>query len=302
MKVTVLGVPSSAGAYCVGVERAPAALRQAGLLEALRASGAEVVDAGDLTTRLWLADRVSPFAQNIGDETNSMIELSAAATDLLAEGERLLVLGGSCTVAVGLCAAMARARQRPRIIYVDRHLDLNTPHSTTEGSLSWMGMAHALALEGTAPELLAGTTNHSPLLQPSDLVYLGVDATRETTDWEREQAADLKLTMVDQAALCEDPRAAAISARAALAPGPFVVHLDVDVLDFLDAPIAENVNGRNSGPTIAILEQALVELMRDPDCWGMSIGQLDPAHASADPTAIPRLVSALASALSPQSS
>ncbi|WP_230595817.1 hypothetical protein [Rhodococcoides fascians] len=63
-----------------------------------------------------LPDLSSPFAQNIADETESMTELSAAAADLLAEGERLLVLGGSCTVAVCLCAAMARAGQRPRIV------------------------------------------------------------------------------------------------------------------------------------------------------------------------------------------
>lgn len=296
MKVTVLGVPNSAGAYCVGVERAPAALRDAGLIDSLRAAGADVVDAGDLTTRMWLPDRVRPFAQNLGDEVDAMAELSAAAAGLLADGERLLVLGGSCTVAVGMCAAMALASERPRIIYGDRHLDLNTPRSTTEGSLSWMGMAHALAFADAAPEL-ADATGHAPLLRPSDLVYLGVDATREATDWEREQAAELGLVLVDQAALCDDPRGAARRARGALPPGPFVVHLDVDVLDFLDAPLAENVNGRNSGPTIVILEQALVELLRDPDCRGMSIGQLDPAHARADPSALPRLVSALVAAL-----
>lgn len=296
MKVTVLGVPNSAGAYCVGVERAPAALRDAGLIESLRAAGAEVVDAGDLTTRMWIPDRERPFAQNLGDEVDAMIELSAAAAGLLADGKRLLVVGGSCTVAVGMCAAMTLAGERPRIIYVDRHLDLNTPRSTTEGSLSWMGMAHALALADTAPEL-ADATGEAPLLRPSDLVYLGVDATRETTGWEREQATELGLVLVDQAALCDDPRGAARQARRALASGPFVVHLDVDVLDFLDAPLAENVNGRNSGPTIALLEQALVELLRDPDCWGMSIGQLDPAHARADPGALPRLVSALVAAL-----
>lgn len=296
MKVTVLGVPSSAGAYCVGVERAPAALRETGLIEALHAGGAEVVDAGDLTMRVWRPDRESPFAQNLGDEADAMVELAAAAAGLMAGGERLLALGGSCTVAVGMCAAMAHRGERPRIVYVDRHMDLNTPHSTAEGSLSWMGMAHALALEGAAPEF-AGATGRAPLLHPSDLVYLGVDATRETTDWERDQAAALGLAVVDQAALCADPRGAARRARGILTPGPFIVHLDVDVLDFLDAPIAENVNGRNSGPTIALLERALVELVRDPDCRGMSIGQLDPAHASADPSALPRLVSALVSAL-----
>jgi arginase len=296
MKVTVLGVPNSAGAYCVGVERAPAALREAGLIDSLRAAGAEVVDAGDLTTRMWLPDRKRPFAQNLEDEVDAMIELSSAAAGLLVDGERLLVLGGSCTVAVGMCAAMALVGERPRIIYVDRHLDLNTPRSTTEGSLSWMGMAHALALTDAAPEL-ADATGHAPLLRPTDLVYLGVDATRETTGWEREQATELGLVLVDQAALCDDPRAAARQARDALASGPFVVHLDVDVLDFLDAPLAENLNGRNSGPTIAVLEQALVELISDPDCRAMSIGQLDPAHARADPSALPRLVSALVAAL-----
>nr|WP_275406230.1 arginase family protein [Gordonia sp. JH63] len=176
-------------------------------------------------------------------------------------------------------------------------MDLNTPRSTTEGSLSWMGMAHALGLEGAAPELV-DLMYRTPLLQPSDLVYLGVDLSRETTDWERGQAAEHRIAVVDQTALCDDPRGAAADARRILASGPFLVHLDVDVLDFLDAPIAENVNGRNSGPTIAILGQALGALLQDPDCWGMSIGQLDPAHASADRTAIPRLVSVLVSALS----
>ena len=297
MRTTVLGVPSSAGAYCVGVERAPGALRAAGLVEHLRASGTDVVDAGDLTTRLWFPDRERPFAQNLGEEADALVELSTAAASLLAAEQRLLVLGGSCTVAVGLCDAMARAGERPRLVYIDRHLDLNTPRSTTEGSLSWMGMAHALGLEGAAPELV-DLMYRTPLLQPSDLVYLGVDLSRETTDWERGQAAEHRIAVVDQTALCDDPRRAAADARRILASGPFLVHLDVDVLDFLDAPIAENVNGRNSGPTIAILGQALGALLEDPDCWGMSIGQLDPAHASADRTAIPRLVSAFVSALS----
>lgn len=39
MKSPWWGVPSSAGAYRVSLERAPAALRQADLVEALRASG-----------------------------------------------------------------------------------------------------------------------------------------------------------------------------------------------------------------------------------------------------------------------
>jgi len=290
--LNVLGVPDSAGAYCVGVEHAPAALRDAGLIEALSDAGWHVRDRGDLTRRLWAPDLANRYSQNVGEESAAVAELADAGAALLCEGERLLVVGGSCVVAVGLCGAMARAGQRPRLVYIDRHLDLNTPLSTTEGSLSWMGMAHALDLEGAAKEL-ATAAGEAPLLRPADLVYLGVDLA-QTTEGERSQREALGLAVVEQIALVADPRRAARTARAHLAPGPFIVHLDVDVLDFLDAPLAENVNGRNSGPTVEQLRVALAELLQHPDCWAMSIGQVVPAHAAADPTAIPRLIGALA--------
>ena len=161
-----------------------------------------------------------------------------------------------------------------------------------------MGVAHALGLDGTARELveLAGPSpllaGASPLLEPSRLSYLGVDLT-ETTAWEREQAAALGLAVVPQAELVAAPTQAAARARGALGDVPYVVHVDVDVLDFLDAPLAENVNGRNSGPTVAQLGEALSALWADPGGLGLSIGQLVPAHAASDPTALPRLVEAI---------
>ncbi|SFH40411.1 arginase [Amycolatopsis regifaucium] len=292
-RLRILGVPSSAGAYCVGVELAPAALRAAGLPSSLQDRGWDVVDAGDLTQRRWVPDRANPFLQNVDEESASVRELAEAAAALLRTGDRVLILGGSCTVAVGLCAAVSRTGEQPRIVYLDRHLDLNTPQSTDEGSLSWMGMAHALGLPGTGALLSAGQI---PLLTPADLAYLGVDM-EATTEGERKAVAELRLTVVAQDDLVNDPRRAAQAARDALSPGEFVIHVDVDVLDFLDAPIAENVNGRNSGPTIAQLGAALSTLWSDPQCRALSIGQLDPAHAASDPTALPRLVDALTGAL-----
>ena len=43
-----IGVPTSAGAHHAGQDRAPAALREAGLLDKLRAAGVAITDAGDL--------------------------------------------------------------------------------------------------------------------------------------------------------------------------------------------------------------------------------------------------------------
>lgn len=289
--INVLGYPSSSAAYCVGVEQAPAALREAGLISAMEAAGHRVEDAGDLPAHRWRPDRRRPLAQNLDEEVDALLELTDAAHDLIVPHERLVVLGGSCTVALGLCAAAARRGDGPHLIYIDRHLDLNTPVSTRQGSLSWMGMAHALDLDGAAPELVE-MAGRRPLLPPAQLCYLGVDLAA-TTPWEREQVEDLGVTVVTQAELVADPARAADEARAALPPGPFLVHLDVDVLDFLDAPLAENVNGSNSGPTLAQLGLALTELWRKPGLLGLSIGQLVPAHAASDPTALTRLIDAL---------
>lgn len=290
--INVLGYPSSAGAYCVGVEHAPAALREAGLMAALQAGGHHVRDLGDLPVHLWKPDRERPRVQNLGEEVEALRALADAAAPLVTTDARLLVLGGSCTVALGLCAALAGAGVEPHLVYVDRHLDLNTPDSTTEGSLSWMGMAHALGVPG-AEEALVELTTEYPLLQPAHLSYLGVDADNETTDWECDQVERLGISMTTQAELVANPTAAALKARGALPDGPFVVHIDVDVLDFLDAPLAENVNGRNSGPTLVQLGEVLTALWRAPGFIAMSIGQLVPAHAASDPTSLGRFVEAL---------
>lgn len=290
--INVLGYPSSAGAYCVGVEHSPAALRDAGLVAALQSAGHEVTDLGDLPVHLWRPDQERPLAQNLDEEVEALRVLVDAAAPLVTTDDRLLVLGGSCTVALGLCGAVASAGIEPHLVYVDRHLDLNTPDSTAEGSLSWMGMAHALDLPG-AEESLVGLGGRGPVLQAEHLVYLGVELSGETTEWERDQVDRLGITVTTQAELVADPTAAALQARGALPDGPFVVHVDVDVLDFLDAPLAENVNGRNSGPTLVQLGEALDALWRAPGFIGMSIGQLVPAHAASDPTSLGRLVEAL---------
>lgn len=288
MTVTVLGVPDSAGAYCVGVEEAPTALREAGLLSTMAEAGHEVVDVGDLTRRVWRPDRSDPRVENLAVERDAAVELRDAAAPVLREGHRLLVLGGSCVIAVGMCAAMAASGRTPRLIYVDRHLDLNTPDSTREGSLSWMGLAHCLDLPGSRAEL-SRLDQDGPLLTRDHLVYLGVDETA-ATDWEVVQRRELQIPLVSQDALVTDPTTAAGRALAELGEGGFVVHVDVDVLDFLDAPLAENVNGRNTGPTIAQLGAALTTLWEHPDCLGVSVGQLVPAHATSAPESLERFV------------
>jgi len=295
-RISIVGVPSSAGSYAAGQDLAPAALRSAGLLGKLAGAGLEAHDDGDLPHQVWRPDRDHPLAQNASQVTASVRELADRLEPLLSGGDFALVLGGNCTIVLGIMAALrSLGGETPGLLYLDRHYDLNTPESTADGALDWMGLAHALALPGCL-ESLAGAFGPPPLLMPQQVAWLGVEPL-VTTDWEREQAARLGLRMTTSEALAADPAGAAAAALSQLPPGPLAMHIDVDVLDFIDAPLAENTDCRNTGPTLDQAVAALAVAARDPRIRAFSIGELNPTRSAGDPDALPRFASAIARVL-----
>jgi arginase len=296
-RISVVGVPSSAGSYAAGQDQAPEALRAAGLIDALVAAGIEVNDDGDLPTQVWKPDRAHPFAQNLEQVKTCLQELTIRIVPLLSAGDTLLVLGGNCTIALSVMSALQQLGDTtPGLLYIDRHFDLNVPESTIDGALDWMGMAHALSLPGCVDEL-ADAFERRPLLQSNEVAWLGVDPA-PATEWERSHADRLGLHVVSNASLRDDPRGAAASALEVLPSGPLAIHVDVDVLDFTDAPLAENTDGRNSGPTLGQLGEALRFAARDPRFRSLSIGELNPTRSAGDPEEILRFVRVLAATLS----
>lgn len=128
---------------------------------------------------------------------------------------------------------------------------------------------------------------------PRHIAYLGVDRAR-ATDFEREHVSRLAIGVTTQAELMDDPAGAAREVVRRLPHSPFVVHVDVDVLDFTDAPLAENTSGRNIGPTLDQLVVALEVLVADPRWRVLTIGEINPTRSAGVPELLPRLVRALA--------
>jgi arginase family enzyme len=64
-RLTLIGAPTSAGAYAPGQEKAPAAFRTHGIVQAIRHAGWEVRDAGDVTGFRWRPDPLRPKAMNL---------------------------------------------------------------------------------------------------------------------------------------------------------------------------------------------------------------------------------------------
>lgn len=269
-------------------------LRELGLIEALRAAGRDVHDHGDGPLQVWRPDRESPRAMNLPAVVESVQTVGRAVATAIQADADVLVIGGNCTVALGVMSAFT-GELPAGLLYLDRHFDLNTPHSTTDGALDWMGMAHALNLAGAAPEL-ASAFDRTPLLTPAQLWFAGIDPSAATA-FENEQAEQLELHWCSSEDLTRQPAIVVADALEYLPPGPLAVHVDVDVLDFTDGPLSENTDGRNTGPSLAVLTQVLELACHDPRFRVLSIGELNPARAAGEPEALLRFIATLARAL-----
>jgi arginase len=294
-RLVVVGAPSSAGSYAPGQEAAPAALRARGLIHRLADAGRVVRNAGDGPLQVWAPDRAHPRAQNLDAVVLSVRALSEQVGAALDDHADVLVLGGNCTVALGVIDALLQRDPDAGMLYIDRQFDLNTPASTSDGALDWMGLAHGLDLPGCA-DPLASAFHRRPLLRADQLCLLGVDEDL-ATGWEREQARRLGLRWCSHHALAAEPDVRVADALGALPAGSLAVHLDVDALDFTDAPLAENTDGRNSGPTLAAMGQVLDRACHDARFRVLSIGELNPSRAAGSPHVLDGFVSVLQTAL-----
>jgi arginase len=101
--------------------------------------------------------------------------------------------------------------------------------------------------------------------------------------------------VISSSALAHDPVSSAVESLTHLPSGPLAVHLDVDVLDFTDAPLAENTDGRNSGPTLDQAANALRMAAQDARFRTLSIGELNPTRSAGDSEAIPRFIASVVS-------
>jgi arginase len=137
----------------------------------------------------------------------------------------------------------------------------------------------------------------TPLLEAGQIVVLGHEPSQATA-WERETIARLGVACVAAEDLRADPAAAAADALRRLSPGctRLVIHFDVDVVDFTDAPLSENT-GRNIGVPLAAALEALAAVATDERTAALTVTELNPAHAAAEPGTLERLCDGIARAL-----
>jgi len=278
-RLDIIGAPSSAGAYAPGQERAPQAIRAAGLLASLSERGIPVNDRGDVPPFRWRVDRANPRAMNAEAAADVARAVADRVAEGLAEGAAVLVLGGDCTVELGTVAGASVDTDDLGLIYIDLDTDMNTPESVEDGALDWMGVAHLLGLDGTVP-VLAGFGARTPMMRPDQVLLFADD---NSTTFERRIIDERGIEEVRLAQVVEDPAGAArgVVEGWARSFGRLLIHVDVDVLDYLDLPIAEETR-RNVGLTFTQLVSVLRELVAAPNWVALTICEVNPDHGELD--------------------
>lgn len=268
-KIVLLGVPTSAAAMEKGHERAPAALRSAGIVQRLKSAGYEVSDHGDDPTHLSQPDPDSPRARNLKAIVKSLETLRPRVEAAVKTGALPIVLTGDCTSALATVAGVRRYFHNVSMIWVDRDADLNVPATTPSGCVDGMAVAH---LTGRGAAELVRFWGEPPLVRDPDLALFGT----VRFDPPEEQLLQ-KYPIRSFPAADVKKKGAAAAAKLALerihaSRNDFILHFDVDVM----ADFAATDYPGQGGLTRDEVREALEVFVKDKHLAAIDVAAFNP--------------------------
>jgi arginase len=278
----VIDAPIDSSGRGRGEERGPAAIRAAGLLERLGAR-----DAGEADARIR-DPRREPTTGVVGasEVRRASAAIASSVREVLESDERPLVLGGDCTLLLGVFAGVPEGSG---LWFVDGHADFFDGDSSPTGEAADMELA---VLTGHGPPgLLAGG---EPMLDPAAVVLLGHRPAELHPDAARENARlDPAIHALTAPEVRErGPDRVGDDAVARLGGRPAWLHLDLDVLDegVLPAVSYPQPLGLDWGELTALAQP----LAAAPNLLGISVADFNPDR-DADDLYAARIVEGLTS-------
>lgn len=294
MEFTLIGVPTSAGTHGVGQEKAPMQLRRADLVDQLLEAGLDLADDGDLPLALYRSGSPDRCQQNLGLVVTVARQVADRVEQAARRGRVPIVVGGDCTITLGVVAGLQRVYPGLGLMYFDGDVDLHTPSTTRSGILDEMAAAHLL---GTGSPALTHIGPRYPMLAAERLVLFGYEPSGLAAV-EAERLAQSGLVTWPAGKITGQPAEAAVEAWATLAAraDPVLVHFDVDAVDSTDLPLA-NYPHFNLGQTFDSAMICLASFCANPQFAGLVLTEVNPDH-DADGTLLRRLTNGIVNCLS----
>ena len=279
-RIALIGAATSAAALSAGREKAPAALRAAGIVDRLKSAGYDIADAGDDVPQVHQPDEASPRARNLAGVVASIESLKPRVEQAVKSGALPLILGGDCSIALAVVAGLRRYFRKVGVIYMDHDADLHTPSTTTSGCLDGMVVSH---LTGRGAAELVRFWGDPPLVREPDLALFGFGRLDPAEEGVLRQAPLRRYAASDVQRM--GPGVAAEEAINRIHGGgaEFVLHMDVDVIsDFpaSDFPASGGLNLEDVRRALAVFARqkhlAAIEVtgynpVKDPDGSGAKL-------------------------------
>jgi arginase len=281
--IALIGAPTDIGAGHRGASMGPEALRVAGLAEALRERGMDVVDTGNLVGPLnpWQppVDGYRHLDEVV--EWNRLVMEAMAAQ--LALGRLPVMLGGDHCLGVGSITAVARhcreTGKHLRVLWLDAHADFNTSTVTPSGNVHGMPVA---CLCGLGPEPLTHLGGAAPAMNASEIRQVGI---RSVDQGEKRLIQEYGLDVYDMRYIDEIGMKRAMEEALEGIDANTHVHVSFDV-DFLDPSIAPGVGTTVPGGPNYREAQLVMEMIADTGRIGsLDIVELNPAFDDHNRTA-----------------
>lgn len=273
--VSLIGVPTDAGASARGASMGPEALRVAGLRERLQAHGLTVHDRGNLSgpANPWLppVDGYRHLAEVA--EWNRLAHDAVHAE--LAAGHLPIMLGGDHCLGIGSISAVARhcreQGRKLRVLWLDAHADFNTSTITPSGNIHGMPVA---CLCGFGPDELTGIGGHVPAISPKVIRQIGI---RSVDEGEKRFVHQQNLEVFDMRYIDEMGMRHAMELALATLDDHTHLHVSFDV-DFLDPDIAPGVGTTVPGGPTYREAQLCMEMIADTGrLASLDVVELNPA-------------------------
>jgi arginase len=291
-----LGVPSSAGAHYPGQEKTPAVLRQAGLAACLRQVGIGVTDYGDLPRVFCRVEPKTSQVDRLTDVRTVSDRVADCVDQVLSARQTPLVVGGDCTITIGIVSGFIRSQPDLALLYLDGGLDAGTLESYRLGRLDSTVLAHLLAEPGSEA-MLSEIGPRYPLMSGRNVVPFGY-ALGEPLAVEQDFLARHDIRGYPVSVVSERAAQAAMEARSHLESiaERFLIHFDIDVIDYTDFPVADVLQPKQ-GMTFADTFVALGTFCASTKFGGLVITEFNPDHDNKDKTLAKQLIAALARVL-----
>ena len=295
--IELIGAPFDLCGRKPGSRLGPVAMRLEGLITGLDRLGIHYTDAGPVTEihGRWPEDRHEQYSSGYEAYKN----LKAQALSSFEKGNTPLVMGGDHSVSIGsVSAALEAYGSDLGVLWIDAHMDLNTPSTSPSGNLHGMPLAALLRMDegsrgaGGYWRMIQDDIVGEKGLTPGNLVWLGlrdVDAGEvsnlETLD------GPLALTMQD---IDEIGIVKAIKRVSEHLENSGVkklwISFDVDSLDPIFAPgTGTAVRGGMTYREGHLVAETLRALMNDESCSyelaGLDVVEVNPLIDSQNETA-----------------